>query len=64
MEKKSKKRKPPVPEMLTPERYDLVGEMEVVSATEQTGLVSSAPVTEREYDNYDEVLHFKPEYGM
>lgn len=61
--KTSKKIKRPIPEMLTPERYDLVGKMEAVSSTDQTGLITFAPVTEDQYSNYNEIMEFEELYG-
>lgn len=61
--KKDEEKKRPIPEMLTPERYDLISDMEAVSSTDQTGLVAFAPVTEEQYANYNEIRHFKPEYS-
>lgn len=42
------------------ERFDLVGHMEAVSSTELTGLVPSAPVTDAEYESYNEIIPFSP----
>ena len=44
------------------ERFDLIGNMEAVSSTEQTGLVASAPVTEDEYESYNEIVPFSAKY--
>ncbi len=60
---KNKKKQRPTPEMITPERFDMIGDMEAVSSTDQTGLISSAPQTEAEYESYNEIMRFKPEYG-
>ena len=47
---------------LTPERFDLLCDMEAVSATEQTGLIASAPINEYEYDSYNEIIDFQEKY--
>ena len=48
------------PHKNTPERFDLIGNMEAVSATEQTGLIASAPINEYEYNSYNEIIDFQP----
>lgn len=42
-----------------PERFDLIGDMEAVSANEQTGLIAAAPKNEYEYNSYNEILNFE-----
>ena len=58
---KAKKKKIPKYEP-NAERFDLVGNMEAVSSNEQTGLVASAPVTDYEYESYNEILPFSAKY--
>lgn len=52
----------PQKDILTPERFDLLDEPEAVSATEQTGLIAGAPQTKAEWENYNQILSFIPEY--
>lgn len=52
----------PHKEAVTSERFDLIGDMEAVSATEQTGLIASAPLNEYEYNSYNEILDFQEKY--
>ena len=52
----------PTKEILTPERFDILCDMEAVSATEKTGLIAFAPKTDYEYNNYNDIIDFQEEY--
>lgn len=51
----------PQKDIMTPERFELLNDMESVSATELTGLVARAPQTKAEWNSYNEILSFAPE---
>lgn len=52
----------PQKDIMTPERFELLNEMEAVSSTELTGLVARAPQTKAEWESYNQILSFAPEY--
>lgn len=37
-------------------------DMATVSATDMTGLISSAPVSDRELEDYEEIYPYEPDY--
>lgn len=57
-----KKTHRPTKNEITPERFDLLCDMEAVSATEQTGLIAFAPKNDYEYNNYNEIIDFQENY--
>ncbi len=58
----NEKEKRPQKDIMTPERFELLNEMDAVSATELTGLVTRAPQTKSEWESYNQILSFAPEY--
>lgn len=52
----------PQKDIMTPERFELLNEMDAASATELTGLVTRPPQTKAEWDSYNQILSFAPNY--